>query len=89
MEKDIIEYAELEMEKERNALDWEIMMYKKNVTKIEERIAYKNVLLNDDLCEEEKDLPRDLVITYINNGTNLACPDGTESDRGSYCIGQC
>lgn len=50
------------MEKERNALDWTIMMYKKNVTKIAERTAYKDDLLNDDICEEEKDLPRELVI---------------------------
>jgi hypothetical protein len=25
----------------------------------------------------------------MRNGTNLVCPKGTESERGSWCLGQC
>ena len=25
----------------------------------------------------------------MNNGTRLRCPRGTQSDRGSECLGQC
>lgn len=47
------------------------------------------VLLTDIRCEEDQTLPEHLIQDYIKNGTNLVCPKGTESDRGSWCLGQC
>ena len=40
-------------------------------------------------CPEDSLLPEDLIQEYINNGTNLRCPRGTQSERASECLGQC
>jgi len=43
--------------------------------------------MKDIRCEEDQTLPESLIQSYIQNGTNLVCPKGTESDRGAWCLG--
>ena len=73
-----------------NRLEWEFTKFRLNATIIAERQAYlDNVLLTDIRCAEDSNLPQLLIDDYIKNGTNLRCPKGTESERGSWCLGQC
>ena len=69
-------------------LDWQNTMYKMNVTIVEERTNYNiSVLYNETICPEDLLLPEELIRDYIQNGTNLICPKGTFSERGSRCLG--
>ena len=57
---------------------------------LEERLDYLNTeLLPDKVCVEDALLPDTLINEYLQNGTNLRCPVGTESERGAWCLGQC
>ena len=40
-------------------------------------------------CTEDASLPQELIDLYIQNGTQLVCPEGTTSSRGAWCLGQC
>jgi hypothetical protein len=39
-------------------------------------------------CDDDAALPKELIDLYIANGTQLKCPIGTTSARGSWCLGQ-
>ena len=71
-------------------LEWRQQQYELNVTIVAERERYlAEDLLPTPVCEEDAALPQDLIDRYLANGTNLRCPRGTQSDRGSWCLGQC
>lgn len=76
--------------REYEALQWEIYKFNLNKTIMEERKNYlATELYLDKRCEQDNSLPEELIQEYLVNGTNLKCPPGTESDRASWCIGQC
>ncbi len=69
-------------------MKWKIYKYNLNKTILAERENYlENTLLKDVKCKEDELLPPDLIVKYMANGTNLKCPKGTTSERGSWCMG--
>lgn len=70
-------------------LSWEIYKYEYNVTYTAERQTYLKTILNEEDCSDNAGLPSTLIKAYSQNGKNLKCPEGTTSERGSYCLGQC
>jgi len=55
-------------------------------------VLERETYLNESLiptfkCSEDEFLPDKLIEDYIKNGTNLICPNGTESERGQWCLG--
>ena len=84
------EKLEPEALKTYKQLDWEFYKYYKNLSMVEERLDYIYQIDYEDLpCEEDSLLPISLKTNYIQNGENLKCPRGTESERRSWCLGQC
>lgn len=42
-----------------------------------------------ETCKEDAELPDDLIAMYFQGGKQLRCPQGTTSESGSHCLGQC
>jgi hypothetical protein len=57
--------------------------------RVAERAAYLKKINTTEVCDEDQDLPRELIDKYFNGGKNLTCPSGTTSERNSWCLGQC
>lgn len=71
-------------------IQWEYYKYNLNATILEERRKYlEEDLVPDVRCPEDDLLPDELIESYTKNGTNLRCPKGTQSERASWCLGQC
>ena len=88
--EEIIEAAQENKERYKRwrALDWELFKYERDTDILAERTKYlEEKLLPNFECVEDDLLPEELIIDYVKGGTNLICPVGTESERGSWCLG--
>lgn len=70
-------------------LDFLNQTYYYNLTYIPARTAYLETIKNVQSCIYDAVLPKELVAGYYQNGAHLKCPNGTTSNRGALCIGQC
>jgi len=91
-ERQLVEEDELQIERNKATIkkqEWALHSHELRVGHLANRTEYLAEISIKTTCAEDEALPPELVEKYFDGGLNLACPRGTSSERGSWCLGHC